>query len=83
MHCTARLRCLASLLVAAAGVLATLKGCQALAAQPEAARTVPIQTSQEARQPEYVDIRWAVYTIGIAASIFFIVRRQYDIRDSA
>jgi len=69
----------ASLLVVAVGVLASLRGCQALAANRVESDPVPKQIIVSP-DPETLHFNWVVYLLGIAASVYFVMRRHYDTR---
>lgn len=78
-------------LVAVVGALAILKGCRALAAKPSPIKVAePQQVETKAtgftiqhREPrsEY-RFGWIVYSLGIVASAYFIIRRRHDLRTS-
>ena len=67
-----------TLLVVAVGVLASLRGCQTLAASKAEEMVVP--RTIVSQEPEQIHFNWVVYSLGIAASVYFVMRRHYDTR---
>ena len=79
-------------LVVVVGALAILKGCQASAAKSTATPIVETQQVKQEVTPLTIKQRepssnyrygWIVYTIGVGASAYFILRRRYDLRTSS
>ena len=79
-------------LVVVVGALAILKGCRALAAKPapvpgvetQQVETEATQFTIQHREPRSkYRLGWIVYTIGIGASAYFILRRRHDLRTSS